>query len=201
MDRMDPHELFPMVFHQISVENYACAELPLPEDLFHKSGVGLHVIYHLSKEERLCYTAWCYTKDLPLLRFIRNVSLPVNTNSLQEANQHVVDHICNDERLPSDFERFLDWAEDVDYLKATEGTPLGSAVAERFDCFEFCLPECVFGRSDIKLQVTYRSTNAKKNSVRCLVPRGPFTLSWPHLERRNSQKRRRSMSGDSEPAE
>lgn len=175
MDKFDPHDVFPMVFHEVSVQDYACCEYAFPEDIFHRPDVGLHVIYYRSSENRLDYTAWCYIKDIPLMRLVSVASLAFDDTSLAAATKLVTESILEDGRLPAGCQRFLDWIEDVDDLEQLENDPHGSKNVERFSCYEFYLPGCTYNRSDIKLQVVYRSTGEKvKYNVWCHLDHYPL---------------------------
>lgn len=116
MDNFDPNEPFPMVFQQISVKESVCNEYGFPEEVFHRSGVGLHVIYYRSDEGRLDYEAWCYVKSIPLMRLVGVASLDIDSPSLEAANKLVTDHILNDELLPARCQTFLGWIESEDDL-------------------------------------------------------------------------------------
>ena len=53
MSKPDPHEMFPMVFHEVSVVNSICFEYILPEEIFHRADVGLHIVCYRFKKDRL----------------------------------------------------------------------------------------------------------------------------------------------------
>lgn len=176
MNKPDPHELFPMVFHEVSVVNCLCFEFTLPEDIFHREDVGIHVICNRFKEDMLNYRAWCYIKSKPLMRFARTASLPLEESTISAVNQLIVDHIISDETIFNKCVGFLEWIKNVDYSKKFKKNPHGPKAVERYDGFEFYLPECQYERSDIKLQVIYRSTSSKtiKYNVWCCLDHNPL---------------------------
>lgn len=175
MSRVDPHDVFPLVIHEVSVRDYYCCEYAFPDDLFDRPDVGLHVIYHRSDEDRINYTIWCYIKNVPLMRLVSVASLAFTDTSLVAVNKLITDRILHDETLLGACQRFLDWIDEVDDLEQLENNPHGTEPVERYDCFEFYLPGCTYDRPDIKLQAVYRATGEKvKYSVWCHLDHYPL---------------------------
>lgn len=172
MRKVDPHDA---IFHEITFEDFCCFEYIFPEAVFHRSDVGLHVIFHRSKEDRIDYTAWCYITSEPLMRLVGVASLEFDDPSLKAVNQLVVNHIVNAETLPAKCRKFIDWIDRADDLNQLKGNPHGSETVEKYDCFELKVPGCVFDRSDIKLQVVCRSTTQKtKFDIWCHLDHYPL---------------------------
>lgn len=184
MNRRELYKTFPMVFHEVTADFYDCFEFAFSEPVFGQPDVGLHVICHPVKEGKIEYLAWCYIKNIPLARFVRSESVPCNnTEDLRSVQSAVVNHIVDDEQLLGGVEQAIEWINVASYSKEPLANPHGSEIVEAYNCFEFSLPECVYNRSDIKLQMVYRRNGEKGTecSVWCRMDRSPLLEYIGHV--------------------
>lgn len=172
----NPFAKLPNVIHEISVRNGYCCELKLPADLFQHPDVGLHVVFNkFEGDDRVEYKNWFYIKDIPVMQLVSTASLACNDLSYASMRKIVVNHILRDEMLISRCSKFLEQIDSEDNIEQLEYNPHGPNIAESYNCFEFYLPGCTYGRPDVILQITYREKGAKvKYNVWCHLDHFPL---------------------------